>query len=64
MPLPVPQLPSESVKVCRLKVAVTDAAAFIVTAHVPVLEQPPPLQPVKVDPPAGLAVSVTTVPLL
>src|SRR5260370_8981306 len=36
----------------------------MVTAHVPVPEQLPPLQPAKVEPPAGAAVSVTTVPLL
>jgi len=39
-------------------------AALIVTAHVPVPEQLPPLQPVNVDPPAAAAVKVTTVPLL
>ncbi len=43
-------------------VAVSVAAALIVTLHAPVPEQPPPLQPLKVDPPAALAVSVTTVP--
>jgi len=32
--------------------------------HVPVPEQPAPLQPVKVEPAAGVAVSVTTVPSL
>ena len=42
----------------------TDVAAFMVTAQVPVPEQPPPLQPANVEPPAGAAVSVTTVPLL
>jgi len=47
-----------------LNVAVTTVVAFMVTVHGPVPEQPPPLQPVKVDPPAGAAVSVTTVPLL
>jgi len=48
---------------CRVKVAVTVIAAFIVTVHGPVPAQPP-LQPVKVDPLAGLAVRVTAVPLL
>jgi hypothetical protein len=64
VPLPDPDLLTDSVNVCTLKVAVTDVAAFIVTEQVPVPEQPPPLQPAKVDPPAGLAVSVTDVPLL
>jgi len=44
-------------------VAVTDAAPLIVTVQVPVPVQPPPLQPVKVEPAAGVAVSVTAVPL-
>ena len=64
VPLPDPVLLTESVNVCTLKVAVTDVAAFIVTEQVPVPEQPPPLQPAKVEPPAGAAVSVTDVPLL
>ena len=64
VPLPDPVLLTESVKVCTLKVAVTDVAAFMVTEHVPVPEHPPPLQPAKVEPPAGAAVSVTDVPLL
>ncbi len=33
------------------------------TVQVPVPEQPPPLQPVNVEPAAGVAVSVTEVPL-
>src|SRR5258705_6177138 len=44
--------------------AVTDCAPLIVTVQVPVPEQPLPLQPVKVDPAAGVAVSVTTVPVV
>src|SRR5206468_12731125 len=64
-PLPKPGLLTESVNVCTLNVAVTLVAAFIVTAHVvPEPEQPPPLQPANVEPPAGLAVSVTEVPEL
>src|SRR5260370_27968983 len=64
VPLPDPVLLTESVNVWTLNVAVTVAAAFMVTAHLPVPDQPPPLQPAKADPPAGAAVSVTTVPLL
>jgi hypothetical protein len=45
-----------------LNVAVTNSAAFIVTVHVLVPEQEPP-QPAKVDPDAGVEVSVTAVPV-
>src|SRR5439155_18601821 len=45
------------------KVAVTVVAAESVITHVPVPEQPPPLQPVKAEPAAGLALRVTTAPL-
>jgi len=38
--------------------------AVRVRVQVPVPAHPPPLQPENVDPPAGLAVRVTTVPLL
>ena len=44
------------------KVAVTEAAVF--TTQLPVPVQPPPLQPVKVDPPSAVAVSVTVVLLM
>ena len=37
-------------------------AALSVTEQVPVPEQPPPLQPVKVEPAAGAAVNVTAEP--
>ena len=40
----------------------TDRAAVMATLQVPVPEQAP-LQPAKVEPPAGEAVSVTLVPL-
>src|SRR5439155_981985 len=63
VPLPVPDLVTVSVKQLCMKVAVTGAAAFIVTVQGPVPVQPPPLQPVNVDPAAGVAVSVTAAPL-
>jgi hypothetical protein len=64
VPLPVPALLTVSVNVVvwRVKVAATVVGAFIVTVQGPVPVQPP-LQPVKVDPLAALAVRVTTVPL-
>ena len=46
-----------------LNAAVTDAAAFIVTLQLPVPEQAP-LQPAKLEPAPGAAVSVSTVPIL
>jgi hypothetical protein len=66
VPLPVPALLTVRLNLCgaAAKLAVTVAAALMVTLHVPVPEQPPPLQPLKVDPPAAAAVRVTTVPLL
>ena len=63
VPLPAPALLTVSVNGWSENVAVTVAAAVTVTAHVPVPVHPPPLQPVKVDPAAGVAVSVTAVPL-
>src|SRR5207245_8323873 len=62
VPLPVPALLTVSAKLGRLKVAVTVVAAEIVTVQTPVPEQPPPLQPLKVEPAAGAAVSVSAVP--
>ena len=44
------------------KMAATIVAAPGVTVHVPVPEQPPPSQPRKVEPAAGVAVKVTTEP--
>src|SRR5262245_65859179 len=60
----VPATSGSSVKllVAGVKVAVTDVAPITVTTHVPVPVQPPPLQPVKVDPATGAAVRVTMVP--
>src|SRR5207249_2771397 len=63
VPLPAPLELTVSVKDCSAKVAVTVCAALIVTVQVPVPEQPPPLQPEKVEPAAGAAVKVTEVPL-
>src|SRR5439155_9857543 len=63
VPLPVPAGLTVRAKLGTLKVAVTVVPAETVTTHVPVPEQPPPLQPVKVEPAAGVAVSVTAVPL-
>src|SRR5437763_7082179 len=44
------------------KVAVIAVSAVIVTEHVPVPAQPPPLHPLKIDPLAAVAVSVRAVP--
>src|SRR5439155_25807949 len=63
VPLPVPAGVTVRVKVCTVKIAVTVVPEESVTTHVPVPEQPPPLQPVKLEPAAGVAVSVTAVPL-
>src|SRR5204863_412582 len=41
----------------------TVVAAESVSTQAPVPEHPPPLQPLKVEPAAGVAVSVTAVPL-
>src|SRR5437667_37587 len=43
-------------------VAVTVVAALTVTVQVPVPEQPPPLQPLEMEPAAGAAVSVAEMP--
>src|SRR5438552_18391206 len=63
VPVPPPLELTVSVKVCRATVAVAVPAALIVTVQVPVPEQPPPLQPEKVEPATGAAVKVTEVPL-
>ena len=65
VPLPVPTLLSVSAKVwavCGVKVAVTVVAALMLTVQAPVPVHAP-VQPLKVEPAAGVAVSVTTVPL-
>src|SRR5262245_15021462 len=64
VPGPAPARVTVSAKDCPPKFAVIDAAALIVTVQVPVPEHPPPDQPVNVAPAAGVAVSVTAVPLL
>jgi hypothetical protein len=53
VPVPVPALVTVSVYVLSVKVAVTVVAAVTVTVQVPVPEQPPPLQPVNVEPAPG-----------
>ena len=59
VPLPVPNVFVVRAKeVCKANVAVTDLAAFMVTVHAPVPVHAP-LQPVKVEPGAAVAVSVT-----
>src|SRR5437867_9964018 len=67
VPAPVPTALTESANICpdgRLKVAVTDFASSSGWRNVqlPVPAQAP-LQPEKTDPAAGVAVSVTSVPV-
>ena len=64
VPLPVPALLTVSVNVWSVNVAVTVVAAESVTVQAPVPEHPPPLQLLKVEPAAGVAVRVTAVPLV
>lgn len=63
IPLPEPELFTESIKVFTLKMAATDCVESIVTWHVPVPEQAPP-HPWNVEPWFGIAVSCTVVPLV
>src|SRR5262245_59271312 len=60
VPAPVPVLVTARVKVCSVKVAVQDLEASIVTTQRPVPVQAP-VQPVKVAPVAGAAISATIV---
>ena len=60
--VPVPGLPPGGA-VAGANVAVTAVSPPSVSTHVPVPEQPPPLQPENVAPAAGDAVSVTVVPV-
>jgi len=63
VPLPDPVFVTVSEnELGSVNVAVTEVAALIVVVHVPVPAQPPPLQPANVEPAAGVAVNVTTVP--
>jgi hypothetical protein len=61
--VPVPSLTTERAKVLRVKPAVTDLAASIVTTQLPVPPQAPD-QPVKFASAEGEAVKVTVAPLL
>src|SRR2546425_12401907 len=64
VPDPVPALMTVKAKVLRVNVAVTVVSAVTVTLHAPVPLQPPPLQPVKFEFAAGVAVRGTGVPAL
>ena len=65
VPEPVPLLPTvnENVVLLLLKVAVTERAAVMDTVQV-LVPVHAPLQPAKLEPLAGTAVSVTEAPLL
>src|SRR5438552_11846229 len=62
--LPVPAETTVRAKICRSKVAVTVVSAVRVTVQLAVPVQPPPCQPVKTEPGAGVGVSVTRLPLV
>jgi len=64
VPVPLPFRVTVSVNRWSVKVAVTPTAAVIVVSQIAVPVQPPPDQPVKVEPAAGVAVSVTMDPKL
>jgi hypothetical protein len=61
-PLPAPARVTAKVCVTGSKPAVTERAALIVTVHVLELPEQSPDQPLKTDPGAAVAVSVTTAP--
>ena len=63
VPLPVPALLSVNAKVWVIKVAVTERAALMVTEQEAAVPVHAPLQPLKVEPAAGVAVNVTAVAL-
>src|ERR1043166_9557908 len=62
LPLPVPAVVTVSGKRRRVNCAVTPRASVTVVVHGSVPLQPPPDQPAKVEPVAGVAVRVTVVP--
>jgi hypothetical protein len=62
VPTPLPDRATARGNVSRSKRAPMDVFAAIVTAHVPVPAQPPPVHPAKSELTPGAAVSVTTVP--
>ena len=62
--VPLPDFVTVSVNCWSVNAAVTDIAEVTETTHVPVPEQPPPDQPVKIEFTLGEAVSVTVVPKL
>src|SRR5438552_12356711 len=64
VPLPVPAETTVRAKICRSKVAVTVVSAVRVTVQLAVPVQPPPCQPIKTEPGAGVGVSVTRLPLV
>ena len=64
VPDPVPPLVRVRVYCWTAKLVVTPVFVFIVKAHCPVPVQPPPDQPVNVEPEVGAAVSVTMLPAL
>ncbi len=61
-PEPEPASATERVRRTGANVAETFWSELMVTVHVPVAPQPPPDQPVNVDPAAGAADNVTAVP--
>ena len=61
--VPLPVFWTVRVNFCRVKAAVTDLAAFMVTVQVAPETASHPLQLLKLDPVAGVAVRVTMAPL-
>ena len=64
VPLPLPVVLTERVKVCRLKLAVTARAVLMVTLQVVPETASQPLHAANIESKAGVAIRVTTVPLL